>query len=72
MSRKTVVELYKSKGQWRWRMTDGRNGKIIGASTEGYRAKAHAVANLNRVGYVRAHVLDRELISALRFLVVQD
>ncbi len=49
-NRKTIVELYLSKGQYRWRMRDFRNHKIIGASTESYKRKVYAVRNLNRVG----------------------
>jgi uncharacterized protein YegP (UPF0339 family) len=49
---KTLVELYKSKSGWRWRMTDCRNKKIIGASTEGYRRRVDAVKNLNRIGAI--------------------
>jgi len=59
----TIVELYKSKGQWRWRMTDARNGKIIGASSEGYKRKVDAVKNLNRVGHARALCCDAELLQ---------
>jgi uncharacterized protein YegP (UPF0339 family) len=49
---KTIVELYKSKSGWRWRMTDYRNHKIIGASTEGYKRRVDAIKNLNRIGLV--------------------
>ncbi|CAK7031070.1 MAG: hypothetical protein DELT_02790 [Desulfovibrio sp.] len=44
-------ELYQDKKEeWRWRRT-ASNGNIIGASTEGYSAKASAVANAERHGY---------------------
>ena len=49
---KTIVELYKRNGQWRWRMRDYRNKKIIGASTEGYKRRVDAIKNLNRIGEV--------------------
>jgi uncharacterized protein YegP (UPF0339 family) len=49
---KTRVELFKMPKGWRWRMTDARNGKIIGASTESYSRRIDAVRNLDRVGAV--------------------
>jgi uncharacterized protein YegP (UPF0339 family) len=48
----TVVELFKNRGKWRWRMRDYRNRKIIGASTEGYANRYDAVKNLQRVSNV--------------------
>lgn len=36
-----AFELYKSKGQWRWRVT-ARNGRKIAVSSEGYRRKRDA------------------------------
>lgn len=47
--KKTVVQIYKSRGAWRWRMTDFLNRKIIAASSEGYRRRIDAVKNLRRV-----------------------
>ena len=39
-----------SKGEWRWeRKAD--NGRIVGASTEGYKNRADCVANAKRNGY---------------------
>jgi uncharacterized protein YegP (UPF0339 family) len=38
------------KGEHRWRRTSS-NGNIVGASTEGYSAKASSVANAERHGY---------------------
>jgi len=35
--------------QWRWRLRDGYNRLIIGASTEGYNHKGDLTANLLRV-----------------------
>jgi uncharacterized protein YegP (UPF0339 family) len=37
-------------GQWRWNRT-APNGKIVAASSEGYRNKADCVANARRNGY---------------------
>jgi uncharacterized protein YegP (UPF0339 family) len=33
-----TAEFYRSKGQWRWRIR-ARNGKIIGAASEGYKRR---------------------------------
>ena len=41
-------EVYKDKrGEFRWRRM-ASNGKIVGASSEGYRSKKDAEANMNR------------------------
>ena len=43
-------EIYRDvKNEWRWRKK-APNGKIIGASTEGYKNKADCVANAKRNG----------------------
>ena len=43
-------EIYKdSAGDWRWRRT-ASNGRIVGASTEGYANKADCIANARRNG----------------------
>lgn len=34
------VEIYKQKGEWRWRIR-ARNGRILAVSSEGYKAKRH-------------------------------
>jgi uncharacterized protein len=45
---KDRFELYQDKkGEWRWRRF-ATNGQIVGASSEGYRSKADAEANMNR------------------------
>ncbi|CCQ72232.1 DUF1508 domain-containing protein [Magnetospira sp. QH-2] len=45
-------EFYEDKGgEHRWRRT-ASNGEIVGAVTEGYKAKADCVANAERNGYV--------------------
>lgn len=38
------------RGDWRWTRT-APNGRIVGASTEGYHNRADAVANARRHGY---------------------
>ena len=44
-------EFYEDKkGEWRWRLT-ASNGEIVGAATEGYKAKADAVKNAEHYGY---------------------
>ena len=43
-------EIYKdNSGDWRWRRT-ASNGKIVGASTEGYVNKSDCIANAQRNG----------------------
>lgn len=44
-------EFYQDpKGDWRWRQT-AANGKIVGASTEGYKNRGDCVANARLKGY---------------------
>lgn len=48
---KDKFELYQDKSaEWRWRRI-ASNGNIVGASSEGYKSKKDAEANMNR-GYV--------------------
>lgn len=43
-------EVYKdASDKWRWRRT-ASNGKIVGASTEGYSNKSDCIANAKRNG----------------------
>lgn len=43
-------EIYKGGAdEWRWRRT-ASNGKIVGASTEGYANKSDCIANAQRNG----------------------
>jgi uncharacterized protein YegP (UPF0339 family) len=45
-------EFYKdSSEEWRWRRT-ASNGRIVGASTQGYKNKRDCVDNAIRNGYV--------------------
>ena len=44
-------EIYQdARGDWRWRRI-ASNGRIVGASSEGYSSRANAVANARRNGY---------------------
>ena len=44
-------EFYKdNNGEWRWRRI-APNGKIVGASAEGYKNKADCEANARRNGW---------------------
>ena len=45
-------EFYKDGNKkWRWRRT-APNGKIVGASTEGYVNKSDCIENAKRNGYI--------------------
>ena len=46
---KTTITIYRARFLWRWTMTDTRNGRIIGASSEGYAKRKACLANLVRV-----------------------
>lgn len=41
---KPKLEIYNDKGDWRWTIKVG--GKIIGASTEGYKNRTDCVKNI--------------------------
>lgn len=44
-------EFYKdTEGKWRWRRT-APNGKIVGASSQGYVNKSDCIENAKRNGY---------------------
>ncbi|WP_108308397.1 YegP family protein [Metalysinibacillus jejuensis] len=44
-------DFYKDNSrEWRWRRT-AANGKIVGASTQGYVNKSDCIANAKRNGY---------------------
>lgn len=44
-------EIYQDRGgDWRWRRT-ASNGRIVGASTEGYSSRANCLSNAQRNGY---------------------
>ncbi|WP_081411225.1 YegP family protein [Tenacibaculum ovolyticum] len=45
-------EFYKdSSSKWRWRRTVSSNGKIVGASSQGYVNKSDCIDNAKRSGY---------------------
>jgi hypothetical protein len=43
---KYEVSVYRSNGEWRWKMISSKNGKIVGASTESFKTKAGVSKNL--------------------------
>jgi uncharacterized protein YegP (UPF0339 family) len=44
-------EIYQdASDEWRWRRT-APNGKIVGASSQGYKNRADCVANAQKNGY---------------------
>lgn len=50
MGTPTTIDLYTdAAGEWRWRLKDPSNGEIVAASTEGYKDKGDAEANVQRV-----------------------
>ncbi|MHC0019687.1 YegP family protein [Acinetobacter pittii] len=51
MSQEDKWEFYKdSRGDWRWTRT-AVNGRIVGASTQGYSNKSDCIDNARRNGY---------------------
>ena len=51
MSQEDKCEFYKdNRGDWRWTRT-AVNGRIVGASTQGYSNKSDCVDNARRSGY---------------------
>ena len=45
-------EFYKDySNEWRWRRT-ASNGRIVGASSQGYSNKSDCIANAERNGYI--------------------
>ena len=48
-SNEDKIHVYQDRrGEWRWRRTSA-NGKIVGASSEGYHDRRGATANAKRV-----------------------
>jgi uncharacterized protein YegP (UPF0339 family) len=45
----TTIAIYRTGEGWRWQMRDARNGRIIGAATEGYSSRKACLANISRV-----------------------
>lgn len=51
MDKEDKWEFYKdSQGEWRWRRI-ASNGRIVGASSQGYANKTDCIANARRNGY---------------------
>jgi uncharacterized protein YegP (UPF0339 family) len=46
--KKYTIVMWRALGEWRWTMR-ARNGRIVGASTEGYKRRAAAIANMHTV-----------------------
>jgi uncharacterized protein YegP (UPF0339 family) len=45
-------EFYQDNaGKWRWRAVSIANGKIVGASSEGFESKQGAINNAKLMGY---------------------
>lgn len=66
------IIVYRSRGNWRWRMQCARNGKIVGASSEGYRRRAAAMHNLETVtGLNVSFWMDRK-IAAVKLSAAAD
>lgn len=52
MSDKDKWEFYKdSSNEWRWRRV-ASNGRIVGASSQGYQNKKDCIENAERHGYI--------------------
>ena len=51
------IEIYKQKGEWRWRIK-ARNGRILAVSSEGYKAKRHCERMAFRCVTMGWHVVD--------------
>jgi uncharacterized protein YegP (UPF0339 family) len=52
------------RGEWRW-TARARNGRIIGASSEGYRDRTRAIQNLHAVTGIRVTVARSEIRARL-------
>lgn len=63
---KTIIRVYRDDG-WRWQMRDARNGRVIGASTEGYARQTACLKNLERVTGVNLYDTDGDQSLFLRY-----
>ncbi len=51
-TQKDIWEFYQDASkEWRWRRKSAGNGKIVGASSQGYVNKSDCIANAKRNGY---------------------
>jgi len=56
-TKESKFEFYLDKaGEWRWRRK-ANNGKIIAASTEGYKNRSYCILNAELSGYI---IKDKE------------
>lgn len=73
---RSILILHRTRkgasGEWRWRVLDARNGRILGASTEGYVARRDAAKNYERLtGHnLPAMVRDREVAPLYGWLML--
>ena len=58
---KTIIRVYHDKAVWRWKLRDARNGRVIGASTEGYSSRSACLRNLARVTGVSVRVSSSKI-----------
>lgn len=63
--KKNGLEIYKSKNEFRWRIY--RQGRIIAASTEGYKRLAGVVKNLESINDNTSTYLTDCAITAYKF-----
>ena len=53
-----ILQVYRSRNGWRWRVACGRNGKILGQSSEAYDKLDAARRSLERVTGLTAPGVD--------------
>lgn len=59
-AKKDEITLFKdAKDEWRWVRKCTTNGKIVGASTEGYKNKSDCIDNVNRQ-FVECDIKEEE------------
>ena len=59
MAKPAIFKLKKNwRGQWRWQLRSAHNGKIIGASSEGFKNRGDCIDNalLNLTGLENAEL----------------
>ena len=61
---KDHIEFFQDgQGDWRWRVRDAENGKIIGRSSEGYKNRKEMEENLRRMGSINSREFTVETIN---------
>ena len=59
-AKKDKIEIYiDQSGEWRWTRTCTINGKIVGASSEGYKNKQDSIDNANRQ-FIDCEVIEKD------------